>query len=108
MFREAKGPAKLQGEKQVQSSKGLDGDRGRKSWPHQVVGGGALTHTHRPHNKCRWAQGFQRERMDVKSQGEAGRGWDGKTVMPQSWQVGPGVLHLRSRWREASRERSTR
>lgn len=45
MFREAKGPAKLQGEKQVQSSKGLDGDRGRKSWPHQVVGGGG-TDTH--------------------------------------------------------------
>lgn len=46
MFRETKGPAKLQGEKQVQSSKGLDGDRGRKSWPHQVVVGGGGTDTH--------------------------------------------------------------
>lgn len=35
MFRETKGPAKLQVEKQVQCSKGLDGDR--ESWPHQVV-----------------------------------------------------------------------
>ena len=37
MFRETKGPAKLQVEKQVQCSKGLYGDRGRESWPHQVV-----------------------------------------------------------------------
>ena len=37
MFRETQGPAKLQVEKQVQCSKGPDGDRGRESWPHQVV-----------------------------------------------------------------------
>lgn len=109
MFRETQGPAKLQVEKQVQCSKGPDGDRGRESWPHQVVVVvRALTQTHRPHNKCRWAQGFQRERMDVKSQGEVGRGRDGSTVMSQSRQVGLGGLHLWSRWREASRERSTR
>lgn len=43
MFRETKGPAKLQVEKQVQCSKRLDGDRGRESWPHQVGGGGTDT-----------------------------------------------------------------